>query len=188
MDDSPEMVTTDPEMRQLLGLFDVPAYARRGQELEFALDRLHARCRREREAMMAMVRLRARQWASVATGPEDGGDLFASPMGPLWEAIGGNSPSWADAPGTPRRRGSAARDLAASIERFNRRWTAFLADLKLSPINQLVDHYNRYYLLEKECAFGSARVAARHFRPRELLTADALLGDHPLLPALAVRR
>src|SRR4051812_19062823 len=115
MDDSqetPELATSDPEMRQLLGLFDVPAFARRGQELEFALDRLRARCLREREEMLAMVRLRLRQWASAATGPEDGRDLFAAPIDALWPLASADPPAWAPAPGPARRRLATARDLA----------------------------------------------------------------------------
>lgn len=186
-DATTELTTTDPEMRQLLGLFDVPAFARRGQELEFALARLHARCLREREARLDMVRLRLRQWAAVATGPDDGGDLFTGRIGPLWPIVGAEPPSWAPVTGPSRRRLAAARDLAASVERFNRRWTRFLDELNVRPINGMIDHYNRYYVLEKECVFGSARLASRHFQPQPKLTPEGLLRDHPLLPPVLLR-
>ena len=59
---------------------------------------------------------------------------------------------------------TVARDLIASVERFNKRWGQFLEALNLDPINQMIDQYNTYYVLEKECVMGSPRLAARHFR------------------------
>ncbi|HWE37698.1 MAG TPA: hypothetical protein VG406_14115, partial [Isosphaeraceae bacterium] len=70
----------ETELKELLGLFDAPAFARRGLDLEHALARLDARCRRERQAMLEMVRLRLKQWAGVASGPETAGEVFAVPI------------------------------------------------------------------------------------------------------------
>lgn len=181
--DEPAMSeVADPEARHLLGLFDAPAYARRGQDLEYALDRLHGRCRRERDELLAMVRLRLRQWAASA-GPDRGADAFVSPIDTLWELTGADAPRWSAGPLNLRHRRAAARDLAASVARFNARWSRFLGGLDLGPINRQIDKYNRYYLLEKECSLGSARLASRHFAPRAYLDAGSLLRDHPLLPA-----
>ncbi len=184
--ETPELTTTDPEMRQLLGLFDVPAFARRGYELEFSLDRLGVRCRRERREMLDMVIVRLRQWASVATGPDDEPDHLVGSLAPLRHAVGPvEAPwPWAVSPAPKRRRIKAARELAASVDRFNRRWLRYLNELKLDPLNLMIDRYNAYYLLEKECAFGSSRVASRSFRPMSRLTPEGLLEDHPLLPAV----
>lgn len=186
-DETPELTTTDPEMRQLLGMFDVPAFARRGQELEHATDHLHARCRREREAMLDMVHLRLRQWGREATGPEDGVEMFAVPPEALRIVLGLEAIAWSAVAGAARRRMIASQDLIASVSRFNRRWQRFLTDLKLDPINQRIEHYNRYYLLEKECVFGSSRVASRGFEPRKRLTPEVLLEDHPFLPEVGRR-
>ena len=73
-------------------------------------------------------------------------------------------------------------NLVASLNRFNRRWAEFLGRLDLEPLNRSVDHYNRYYLLEKECCLGSARLAARHFIPQARVTRESLLEAHPILP------
>ena len=168
-------------MRQLLGMFDVPAFARRGQELEFALDHLKARLARQREDRLDMVRMRLRQWCAVATSPIDGLEFVNVPA--LIEAVGAlDPPVWASSPGPRRRRLAVARDLLASVERFNRRWTAYLDGLNLSPSNTMIHNYNRYYLLEKECIFGSSRAAARNFRPVRPLTVEGLRAEHPLLP------
>lgn len=40
-------------------------------------------------------------------------------------------------------------ELADSVRRFNARWQQFLAALDLDPVNDLIDGYNRYYLLER---------------------------------------
>ncbi|GIW86158.1 MAG: hypothetical protein KatS3mg108_0482 [Isosphaeraceae bacterium] len=182
-DDLTEMAgTTDPELRRMLGLYDTPAFARRGQDLEHALGRVRLRCRAERERLAEMVLVRLRQWARVATGPADGVDVFDEPPGTLAAALGDPPLPWALARGGNRRRREAARALTASVVRFNRNWVRFLNGLDLRVVNQAIDHYNRYYLLEKECCLGSPRLAARGFVPMPELTANGLLAEFPPLP------
>jgi hypothetical protein len=186
--DEPEAMTplagTDSEVafREVLGLFDAPAFARRGHEVEYALKHLRERLGRERNAMLDMVRLRLRQWASVATGPDDGCDVFADPVAPLWTLTSAEPPSWSDQPAPARRRRAVARDLVASVTRFNRRWTQVLDRLVLDSINHQIEQFNRYYVLEKECIVGSARLASRHFQPKPLLTREGLRAEFPALP------
>ena len=177
-------VSIDDEgaVNQLLGLFDVPAFARRGADLEYALKRLHLRLARERSGMLDMVRTRLKQWASVATGHDDRSGVFSTPVLPLYAASGAEPPRWASSPAAPRRRRVIARDLVASLSRFNRRWADFLNGLDLDRVNRRVDDYNRYYVLEKECVLGSARLAARLFVPRPRLTFETLLIEYPTLP------
>jgi len=183
MDDAAgSMEVVDPEMRQLLGMFDVPAFARRGQDLEHALRRLGLLLQRQRHGMLEMVRLRLRQWASAVEGPESEVSVFVESIQPLWPLSGAEPPRWARRNATERKRRMIARDLLAAVERFNRRWSARVGELNLDAINRQIDHYNRYYVLEKECVLGSARLAARHFVPRPTLGQGDLLADHPLLP------
>ena len=132
--------------------------------------------------MLAMVLVRVRQWCGAATSPGDGFEFLGFSIEDVLAAIGGERPAWAAYPAPRRRRIVAARDLTASVERFNRRWARFLDELPLDAINDRIDGYNRYYLLEKECAFGASRVAARHFRPRPQITPDHLREVHPLIP------
>ncbi len=179
--DTTELTATDPEMRQLLGLFDVPAFARRGHEMEFTLACLRERLVRERLAMLEMVRTRLRQWCKLATSSEDGREAFNLAVAEWLCEVEPNPPTWACLPGSHRQRAAAAKDLLASVERFNRRWSRFLDELNLDRFNAMIDGYNRYYVLEKECVFGSARLAARHFRPQPRLTAESLRVDHRLL-------
>jgi hypothetical protein len=192
MDDSDEeptlMTQSETEIRELLGLFDIPAFARRGQELEYALARIHARSERERATRLEMVRLRLRQWAGAVTGPNGWQGIFEGPIDVLRPMSGAEPPTWGRDPALPRRKRALARDLVASIERFNRRWNAFLDAMSFEFINRLIDQYNRYYLLEKECSLGSARLAARHFTPKPHVTLESIREQFPVLPVPRLAR
>ena len=181
------LVHTDAEMRELLGLFEVPAFARRGFDLEYALKRLHERLARDRSLMLDMVRLRLKQWASVTCGTLDYAP-FAGPIENLYQAIEAEPPRWAAKPGTARARMRIGQDLVASLDRFHRRWQKHLADLDLTALNRLIDRYNRYYLLEKECSLGSSRLAARFFIPQTPRSVESLLAEYPLLPIPTMAR
>ncbi|MEW4570125.1 hypothetical protein AB1L88_19850 [Tautonia sp. JC769] len=175
-------------IEQLCNLDGAPAFVRRGQDVEDALDRLHGHCRRIRAEMLGMVHLRLRQWAAVATGPDDWADRFDAPVAPLWGLTQPPAEAdWADRPGAPRRRRAAARDLVASVDRFNRRWARHVEGLNLDPINALIEGYNRYYLIEKELMMGSSRLASRLFRVHPVLRVEHVFDRHPLLPALRAR-
>jgi hypothetical protein len=181
-DEGSPLGNVDAEIKELLGLFDVPAFARRGQDVEYALARIRTRSRRHRAAMLDMVRLRLRQWAAAAPGPEADSRYFESSIAPLWPLTDAEAPRWAARPASSWRLRAIGRDLIASVERFNRRWLEHLEGLDLAPINRQVDDYNRYYLLEKECSLGSARLAARNFVPKGHVTLDDLQAELPLLP------
>jgi hypothetical protein len=172
---------TDRETREILGLFDAPAFARRGRDVEFALAGLRGICVRERIARLEMISLRLRQWCSIA---DPGGwiGVLEQPIDDIWHLALDGDPPYADSSALPSRRLRVARDLIHSVERFNRLWLQFLEGLNLDPLNQLIEQYNRYYLLEKECSLGSVRAAARSFRPIAPLTLPVLRQDYPLLP------
>jgi hypothetical protein len=176
------LISVDSEVKELLGLFDLPAFARRGQDLEHSIERIHTRCRVQREEMLEMVRLRLRQWSRAGDGPDSWRGVFTAPIDGLWELTGSEPPRWADRPASLRQQNSIARDLIASIERFNDRWRRFVESLNLGPANKVIDQYNKYYVLEKECVMGSARLAARHFTPIHRLSTESLMEVYPTLP------
>lgn len=163
-------------------VFDVPAFVRRGQDVAFMLESLDERCRRGRLALLDMVHMRLRQWAKLAIGPEDWRDAFLAPVDPLWAAAQAPAPTWARTAGSRRSRRAAARDLAAAVGRFNARWHAFLDRLDLRLVNDAVENYNKYYVIEKECVLGSSRLAAMHFDPIPKVSADSIRSTHPPLP------
>jgi hypothetical protein len=190
MDETDEIppieLCTDVEVRELLGLFDVPAFARRGQDMRYTLERLALNCRRQREAMLEWVRLRLRQWAGTVPGFAAWPACFAEPIDELAALVGARDLRWSSQPTSLRRQRAAAKALVASLERFNRRWTKFVAELDLSYINTIIEQYNHYYVFEKECCLGSARLAARHFVPQSRISVESLLAEYPTLPVPAL--
>lgn len=175
------------EIKELLGIFDVPAFARRGQDVEHARFRLRTRLESVRSGMLDMLRLRLRQWAAASNGPDLARTIFRAPIDDLWPLARVPAPTWARYPDSPRRLRAIGRDLIASVERFNRRWAQHLDALDLEPINRQIRNYNKYYVLEKECVVGSSRLANRHFVPKPPITLDEVRAEHPLLPVPELR-
>ncbi|WP_165071866.1 hypothetical protein [Paludisphaera rhizosphaerae] len=161
---------------------EIPAFVRRGQELEAILQGVDDRCRSNRRKLLDMVHMRLRQWAKLATGPDDWRDAFRASIADLWALTNADAPAWAPFPGTTRRRRAAARDLIASVERFNGRWVEFVDRMDLRLTNEIIEDYNRFYLVEKECAVGSSRLAAMHFKIVPKVTVAKIMVDFPPLP------
>jgi len=172
----------ETDVKELMGLFDLPAFARRGQDVEITVRRMHARCRTARCQLLDMVHLRLRQWSGAAIGPNDWSGVFTGSIEPVGSLSEAELPQWAPSAAPLSRRQAIARDLVAAVSRFNRRWLKSLDRLNLEPANLVIEQYNRYYVLEKECVMGSPRLAARHFSPVPLFTRTMLLEHHPILP------
>ncbi len=172
----------ETEVKELMGLFDLPAFARRGQDVEYSQQRLHDRCRAMRGDLLDMVRIRLRQWAGSVTGPVAWRRIFTDSIEPLWPLSDAEPPRWAPADAPSRRQRAIARDLIAAVLRFNTRWARCLDQVDLRPLNDAIERYNRYYVLEKECVVGSTRIAARHFVPLARIDQATLLQSHPNLP------
>lgn len=172
-------ITTDPTINELIGLFDAPAFARRGQELEEALSRLEVSCLRERRERLGLVRRELRGWEEVTDQPNGWVDIFEGPIDDLWPASEAHEPRWARRPARRSRRLAAAAAILAGIERFNQIWLLYLDSIPLDRINHTIQQYNRWYMLEKECALGSARLAAQMFTPRPLIRLERLREQYP---------
>jgi len=172
----------ETEVKELMGLFDLPAFVRRGQDVEYSQQRLHDRCRAMRGDLLDMVRIRLRQWAGSVTGRDDWRRIFTASIEPLWALSDAEDPRWAPSAASSRRQLAIARDLIAAVIRFNTRWARSLDQVDLDPVNHAIERYNRYYVLEKECVVGSARIAARHFVPLAGIDKETLLESHPNLP------
>ena len=114
MDETDESLTTvsgdiEVEIKEMMGLFDVPAFARRGQELEDTLRRLRERCRQARVERLDMVHVRLRQWSRAVTGPEAWSAVFSASIEPLWPLSEAEPPSGpASRPAPPADRASPA--------------------------------------------------------------------------------
>jgi hypothetical protein len=183
---------TDREQRELMASVDAPAYIRRARRVQEAYDDLVARCRRQRDEWLAIVRVRlgrlqalAGEWSVLRPHVHEDAELerlrrlheelkpkLRAPVAPT------------TASGSLQR---ALRQLIESLERFNRRWQRYLPRIDLTHVNELREGYNRHYVFEKECAVRSAAVARQGFRPLEPLTLADLAAALPLLPVPRVR-
>jgi len=81
-----------------------------------------------------------------------------------------------------RKLQQALRVLRDNLETFNRRWLDFISTVDLTQVNEARDGYNRYYLLEKECAMRSPRLARQGFERLECFTIGELMTMLPILP------
>lgn len=175
----------DDMVRMLLGRYDVPAYVRRGLRVEAAIRDFfsHAeQCYRELlEPVIASARALARQISSLDAlrqhFPDPGQHQLVLD---LYEVFVPDA-RWRD--GQPQKwpAQAAAQQLTAAIVRFNRRWRARVAELNYDEVNREIEAYNRYYLIEKECALRSRKLAARGFRPLTRIDEAAVLARFPLL-------
>lgn len=173
--------------KRFLSQYDAPAYIRRARGMQAAFDQLLEHCRRRRAEWLELVRLRigmlhalAGDWANLRPFLADDEQLdilryhLAALAAPL------RAPVEPSASGRALRR--ALRELHESLERFNHRWEAFLNGVDLTAVNDLREGYNRYYVLEKECAVRSARIARQGFVPLAPVTTGDLIAQFPLLP------
>jgi hypothetical protein len=170
----------------MLMAFDAPAFVRRAMQVEAAWDGLMAVCRRERERLLEMPRLRLARFRLLCNSRPPGSGRSCPPddLAYLEELHRVWQPRLRCAVKPARSQADVAHalaELSRSFLRFNRRWLAFVRELDLRPVNQLREGYNRYYLLEKECALRSARLAREGFVPLPPVRIDDLLERFPLL-------
>ena len=173
------------DVKQLLGLFDTPAYLRRAQRVEEGTRRLFEQCARRRREWLENVARRMRQWNSVRLGLAPNAlatecSQQIESLNAVLQTTGELAPEWAQL----ARPAAVWKELSRSVARFNSRWNRYVDELDLTGVNELIDGYNRHYLTEKECAFRSTRLAARGYRPKDRVTADGLRYRYPLLPTL----
>jgi len=174
--------------KRLLGLYDVPAYVRRGLQVTDAISRFTKRCQQQREELLDGVRMRLRAWNAAAKRSPATADKWYQPNQAMILHLNEMLLTEVDRPAgwaTPPRAAAAWRDLVSSIARFNDRWRKFAATVDAAAVNRLIDGYNRYYLFEKECVIRSPALASRNFQPLAPITPDWILEQFPLLPTPA---
>ena len=84
----------ETEVKEMMGLFDLPAFARRGQDLEITL---RAACTNAAAGhateFLDMVQLRLRQWSRAVTGPDAWSGVFTQSIEPLWPLAHAEQPA-----------------------------------------------------------------------------------------------
>jgi hypothetical protein len=180
-------------VQQFLANYDAPAYIRRARRVQDAWDQLVNRCRRQRDEWLVLVRIRlgllhalAGDWSALSSWLAD--EQQWQQLRELHEILQPQLRCPPVATSSTKTLERALRQLRASIEIFNSRWQSHLAKVDLEPVNRLRAEYNRYYLLEKECAVRSARLARQGYRPLEPMTLQDLSALLPCLPVLQFRR
>ncbi len=176
-------------LKILAEMGEEPAFIARARAPEVALDSLLKRCESRRAELLLWPRrhfstLRQRvgdDWTRLTSLviDQDSLAIFAVLTAELPKLDEGRS-SW-----LARDRKLLSLFLDSAF-RFNTAWIQFLDDSGLDEVNRLRDDYNRYYMMEKACAFGSAMTAGE-FTPLESLSRDFLFSRFPLLalPTLA---
>jgi hypothetical protein len=178
---------------EVLAQYDGPAYVRRARRVQGAYDQLLDECRRQREEWLALVRVRlgtlcalAGSWQALA--PHLADEAAVRLLEELCAALDPRLRVPVEPTTSARVLRGALRELAGSVERFNRRWVAFVRGLDLTALNAERADYNRYYLLEKECAVRSPHIARQGYRPLDPVTHDDLLAALPLLTVPGLHR
>lgn len=190
MEEIPSVPQEDLEgraLRETLVMYDGPAYMRRARRVKGAFDNLLAQCQRQREEWLKMVKVnlgllyaQAGSWDRLLPLLADEHQLNV--LQELYQNLQPRLRAHIAPTSSVRALGQKLNELRASMERFNRRWTTYLQSVDLSTVNELRDGYNRYYVLEKECAVRSHQIARAHFEPLPPLTTDDLFTHFPLLP------
>jgi hypothetical protein len=189
VDEQPTLNRDDGDriFKQVMSNFDVPAYVRRARRVEAGFDILVANCRRQRDEWLTMTVIRlgilrglAGTWDRLSPWLADAADVGV--LDRLWAELMPELEIHIEPTTSERKLRRSLAELSADVEAFNRRWSAYLPTVDLSVVNALRDGYNRWYVLEKECAVRSLTVARQGFRPLPPLTTADLWAVLPLLP------
>lgn len=166
--------------------FDAPAYMRRAREVEGTWEILLETCRRKQSKLMEFPRLRlAMLFALLPVPRKMPGEICCDEDFRELESLYAKWSPRLRIPVAPAKSTKAIKtafeELTESFDRFNRRWGEYLNEINLEPINILRDNYNKYYVLEKECAVFSAAVARQGFEPISPASHAELFEQFPLL-------
>ena len=183
MHDDEELLT----FQRFMLAFDTPAYLRRARQVEAEWTHLLAHCERERERRLAMPKLRLAQLihATNAVHHPDRLPLPAQDCDALLDLFHEWQPqvrSRVPAARTPVAIAALLNNVRGAFARFNRAWERFLNEVDLKPLNRAREGYNRYYVLEKECAVRSVKTAQDGFEPLPMATTEDLRRLFPQLP------
>jgi hypothetical protein len=175
------------ESKYVMGQYGAPAYIRRARGVEEALEYLLLKCRGQREAWLGMVKLYlgrllalAGEWPALRPLVADDEQLAV--LETLRQELRPRLRLPPERTTSARVLRYALRELVSSLERFNRRWQAYLEKLDFAAVNEVRDGYNRYYVLEKSCALRNDVLATLGFVPLAPMTLAELTSHLPPLP------
>jgi hypothetical protein len=172
--------------QRVLGHYDAPAFIRRARRVQETLEHLLAKCRQQRDGWLTIPRIHLGLLKGLSGDWQRLRSLLCEDQIVILQVLESElSPQLRGRVEPTSSRRILKRALLAlreSLETFNRRWADFLGRVDLAPVNEARDGYNRYYLLEKECAMRSARLARQGFKRLAPFTFDELMRILPDLP------
>lgn len=181
--------TSDADRRivqEIAGRFGPAAFMRRGKVVETTWARLIESGQHARLEHLEIVRLRLGQLFVLAGEPEtlrpwlpDHADREV--LVRLHDELRPVLRLQLAPTSSQRALRSALRELIEAMELFNGRWERWLAEVDLTAVNKAREDYNRWYLIEKECALGSVAIARREFKPLPPVTRTEVEKELPLL-------
>jgi hypothetical protein len=174
-------------VQRVLGNYEAPAFLRRARRVQEALDHLLASCRQQRELWLLMPRIRmgllrglAGEWRRLQPWLANEEQIVC--LRELEAELAPQLRVRIEPTSSGRKLERELRDLQQGLETFNRRWLNYLPTVDLAPVNKAREGYNRYYLLEKERAMRSPRLARQGFQHLPLFTTGDLSTLFPILP------
>ncbi len=178
----------DPIKQELLARHGGPAFVRRAREVHEAFEDVLARARGQRQQWLEMVSLRLATLAALAGDwgrlrPLLADDEQVEVLRRLHDELRPTLRAPVEATTSTGRLKAALAELLASLERFNRRWEAFLPTVDLTRVNALREGYNAYFVLEKECAVGRPALTKADFVKLPPLRTEDVARALPPLPA-----
>jgi len=179
-------IVNDPERLMfgyIAGRYGPPAFVRRQQCVDAAWQVVLNDCRAEYERLLKPVRGQILVVAAALGLPIDAEFEPANALTVIFKVA---KTRWHGSHQMPRRARIEMDRLVASVHRFNRRWVEFVETVDLKEVNRLRDGYNRYYVLEKECALRSERLARLGFEPLRPATHAELFDRYVKLPVMLV--
>jgi hypothetical protein len=170
--------------QKVLGTFGAPAFIRRARQVQDALDDLLHQCQCRREELLEFVRLNLATLLALAGGWQNLSQIGLSEtqlvmLRQLHQELNPHLRISISPTSSLQRLQRGFRDLQASMEFFNRRWRDYIFSVDLTHVNNLREGYNRFYILEKECAVRSPRIARQGFTRLPPITHHDLLSQMP---------
>jgi hypothetical protein len=189
MDGQPIASHNDPDriFQTALASYGAPAYVRRAHRVEAALTKLLNEGRKQRDEWAVMVGVHlvtlgglAGTWDRLLPLLADVEQVDA--LDRLWEMLQPEVLVRIEPTTSERRLRRELEGLVREIEAFNRRWAEHLPTIDVTHVNRERDGFNRWYVLEKECAVRSMAVARQGFVTMAMMTRAELEERLPLLP------
>lgn len=170
-------------LKILADVGEEPAFIQRARSVEIAWDMLLSSCRSQREELLqwprrhfAILAYRVRKdWSRLEPYLKDPSSThWFKDLHREWESKlpATTEWTWSDR--------SALLAFVTSAERFNQAWLHSLRQVDLQEINRGRADYNRFYPIEKDCAFGVDRTALT-FEPIEMISHADLIERFPLI-------